>query len=264
MSTAPAEADPIRCLEDGDWRTGLALLLAPPPAGLALDAMLAVELRTIARSLADRAGGHHVAAWTGLGVAAANLHRQRPAFPVLPDSAGDAVRLALPAEPTADGPARQAWRIVRLIWREQGELARLRRYASATPPEGLTRDRYILVLAVVEYLCWVQFDPATWLRDPPDDRAAIAAAESVDELWGTPRSGLLRSATDLRRLLGQESGDMTRPVWDSIGKYCGLRRLALRELARRSPPPWTDLAAGSTTTPARVGAWLAWTAANAA
>ncbi len=261
MSATPkAPADPISALERGDWRAALNLLRQTQRFGTAQDAMLDVELRTIARSMADRAAGFHVSAWSKLAIASSNLHHQRAALPTLANG-GNVIRLALPASVDPHSAALPAFRTVRLIWREQSELAQLRRCASE-PPAGLTEDQHLLVLAVVEYLCWVQFDPGTWLRESPDDEAAAVEAR-VGELVVKPREGLLRSATDVRRLRRPTAGAMTRAVWDRANQYGGLRRLAMHELGRRSEPPWTE-SKGSDRIPARTGAMLAWRAAQEA
>ncbi|MBP2354492.1 hypothetical protein JOF29_005602 [Kribbella aluminosa] len=159
-------------------------------------------------------------------------------------------RLALP--PEHDGPA---YRVFRLIWREQSELARLRRLAAGRP-SGIPQDRHILVLAFVEYLTWLEFDAETGLTELPADR------EPVAELRERRRDGYLRSATDLRHLPSPRTGSMTKTVWDRAGGYHGLRRLALLELAARPEPPWTDSSAPASC-PARSGARMAWTLARA-
>jgi hypothetical protein len=168
--------------------------------------------------------------------------------------------LALPPEPDAGSPAHRMFRTVRLIWREQGELARLRQQAGERPA-GLTADRHVLVLAFVEYLCWLQFDTGTWLADIPDDEEAAAVDTGIAEFLNSPRDCLLRSATEVRRLHRPAAGGMTRAVWDRANQYRGLRRLAMQELARRPAPPWTEQARPNGA-PARSGARLAWEAAR--
>jgi hypothetical protein len=256
MTTVPAEVAAIDSLELGNWRKAWQIL---SDGGVA-DAYIGADLRTVARAMSYRAAGEHGRAWTTLGIAAASVHRRQPAVPVLPGKGLDVVRLALPPDPGEQAGA--AFRTVRLIWREQGELSRLRRQAAETPV-GLTQDRHTLLLAFVEYLCWVECDRESWMQEePPDDESAAMDAR-IHEFRERRRDGFLRSATELRRLDRPRAGGMTRAVWDRAGQYYGLRRMAMDELASRPPPPWVESAAPAGT-PARKGARLAWTMAQAA
>ncbi|MEV5961846.1 hypothetical protein AB0L70_08780 [Kribbella sp. NPDC051952] len=253
MTTARGEAAAIEALELGHWRQAARVLRE----GQLADAYLGADLRTIARAMAYRAAGDHGLAWTTLGLAAASRHRRQPGLPVLP-AKGDVVRLALP--PRIGGAAELAFRTVRLIWREQGELSLLRRQA-ADHPIGSTQDRHILVLVFVEYLCWVEADRDTWLQEPaPDDESAAVEAR-IDEFRERRRDGFLRSATDLRQLARPAAGRMTKSVWDRADQYYGLRRLATRELAARKAPPWVDTAT-SADCPVRANAQHAWSIAT--
>ncbi|MEU4292943.1 hypothetical protein AB0E63_32360 [Kribbella sp. NPDC026596] len=250
MNTVPGEVAAIAALELGNWRTARRIL----SEGELTDAYIGADLRTVARAMSYRAAGEHGRAWTTLGIAAASVHRRQPALPVLPAKGLDVVRLALPPDPGEQAGA--AFRTVRLIWREQGELSRLRRQA-AESPIGLTQDRHILLLAFIEYLCWVECDRESWLQEtPPDDDSASVEAR-IDEFRERRRDGFLRSATDLRRLQRPTAGGMTRAVWDRADQYFGLRRMAMEELARRLPPPWGESATPAGT-PRRKGAQLAW------
>ncbi|NIK54796.1 hypothetical protein [Kribbella shirazensis] len=241
---AAGDLEAIGALESGNWRTALRVL----GEGQVADAYVGANLRTVARAMAFRAAGDHSRAWETLGIAAANVARRQPGLPVLPADGDDVVRLALP--PAYAGPA---YRMVRLVWREQSELGRLRRLA-ADRPSGMPQDRHILVLAFVEYLCWLELDLETSLTPPTDDA-------QVYELRDRRREGFLRSATDLRHLAMPRAGTMTKTVWGRAGGYHGLRRLALLELAEWPEPPWTDSPA---TCPARSGARMAWAMARAA
>jgi hypothetical protein len=260
---AAGDLEAIGALESGNWRTALRVL----GEGRVADAYVGANLRTVARAMAFRAAGEHGRAWETLGIAAANVARRQPGLPVLPGSPaspglsgssgfpadGDGVvRLALP--PAHSGPA---YRMVRLVWREQSELSRLRRLA-ADRPSGMPQDRHILVLAFVEYLCWLELDLETSLTELADEDLA-----EVYELRDRRREGFLRSATDLRHLPLPRAGTMTKTVWGRAGGYHGLRRLALLELAERPEPPWTDSPAPANC-PARSGARMAWAMARAA
>lgn len=249
---ATGDLEAIGALESGNWRAAVRAL----GSGRVGDAYVGANLRTVARAMAYRAAGDHSGAWAALGIAAASVVRLRPGVPLVRSSApgvlpGDGVaRLALP--PEHDGPA---YRIVRLIWREQSELSRLHRLA-ADRPSGMPQDRHILVLAFIEYLSWLELDLETGLTEPAADEA------QVFELRERRRDGFLRSATDLRHLPLPRAGSMTKTVWDRAGGYHGLRRLALLELAERPEPPWTDSPAPASC-PARTGARLAWMLARA-
>ncbi|HEY3514448.1 MULTISPECIES: hypothetical protein [Kribbella] len=242
---AAGDLEVIGALESGNWRTALRTL-GTGPAG---DAYVGANLRTVARAMEFRAAGAHGRAWDALGIAAAGIARRQPGVPM--QQTDGTARLALP--PEHDGPA---YRVIRLIWREQSELARLRRLA-ADRPSGIPQDRHILVLAFVEYLTWLELDGETGLTELPAD------GEQVVELRERRRDGYLRSATDLRHLPSPRAGSMTKTVWDRAGGYHGLRRLALLELAERPEPPWTDSSAPASC-PARSGARMAWTLARAA
>ncbi|MFG1627644.1 hypothetical protein [Kribbella sp. NPDC049227] len=256
MNAAPGEIAAINELELGNWRTAWRILAA----GDLTDAYTGADLRTIARAMSYRAAGDFSLAWSALGVAAASVHRRQPGIPVASPQGTDVVRFALPPDP---GPrAGAAYRTVRLIWREQGELHRLRRQA-AERPIGMTQDRHILLLAFVEYLCWVECDRESWLQEAATDDESASVEARIHEFRERRREGFLRGATDLRRLDRPTAGVMTRTVWDRIDQYYGLRRLAMQELGRRPAPPWVDSVVPEGT-PARKGASVAWTMAQPA
>lgn len=244
---ATGDLEAIGALESGNWRAAVRVL----GSGRVGDAYVGANLRTVARAMAYRAAGDHSGAWAALGIAAASIVRLRPGVPLVRSTAPGVIRLALP--PEHYGPA---YRIVRLVWREQSELSRLHRLA-ADRPSGMPQDRHILVLAFIEYLSWLELDLETGLTEPAADE------RQVFELRERRRDGFLRSATDLRHLPLPRAGSMTKTVWDRAGGYHGLRRLALLELAERPEPPWTDSPAPRSC-PARSGARLAWTLAQAA
>jgi hypothetical protein len=256
MSTGSGVTDPILALEIGDWRTAQRLLRNDR----LYDAMLGAELRTIARAMAYRAAGRHSSAWSTLAITSANLRRRNPVLPVLRSSGIDATQLALPPEPEFGSMSWPAYRTIRLICREQGELRLLRRQAGESPV-GLTEDRRILVLAFIEYLCWVEFDLDTWAPKCPADEETAACEIGIAELADRRRDTFLRSASDLRRFSRPTAGGMTKSVWSRVGQYGGLRWLALSELATRPEPSWTEPAM-SGRLPVRLWAQNAWQAAQ--
>lgn len=251
----PVNSDPISALERGNWRRALSLLRDAPGRATDLDPRLGAELRAIGRSMAHRAVGEHVRAEYFLSGSARSLNRQWP-FLRLASHTG-LPRLALPSDPPP-GTRPPLYLTALLVWREQSEIARLR--SPGQDRSEMSEDQSILVLAMVEHLCWVQFDPGTWQGTTPDGEA-LDIEHRIEELIGSQREGLLASATDIRRLRVPRSGAMSKTVWDHVGRYIGLRRLAMAELARRPRPPWTA-AKGPDGMPARTGALLAWMCAR--
>jgi hypothetical protein len=252
MSTATGVTDPIHALEIGEWRTAQSLLRTDRR----YDAMLGAELRTIARAMAYRAAGEHGRAWSALAIAAASLHRRFPWLPVLRANGNDAIQLALPPEPAQDSAGRATYDTIRLICREQGELRFLRKQVNEGKA-GLTEDRRILVLAFIEAVCWVEFDLDSWAPKSPPDEEVAGLERHIAELADRRRDAFLRSASNLRRLARPTAGGMTKSVWDRADQYCGVRWLALSELAGRSEPPWTEPALAGRV-PVRTWAQNAW------
>lgn len=252
---APLSSDPIGALERGNWRLALNLLRDSPERATGLQPRLAAELRSIGRSMAHRAVGDHVRAEYILSDTAQSLSRPGSVLRLLNHTG--LPRLALPPDPglTIKPPLYQT---ALLVWREQGEIARLR--SPGQHRSEMSEDQMTLVLAMVEHLCWVQFDPGTWQGRTPDAEA-LAIERRIHEAITSQRDGLLASATDIRRLRVARSGAMSKTVWDHVGRYIGLRRLAMAELARRPRPPWTAAKAPDGM-PARTGALLAWMAAQ--
>jgi hypothetical protein len=259
----------IEALELGNWRKASRIL---HEAEL-LDAYLATTLMRVARAMSYRAIGEHSRAWTTLGGAALQLRRRHPRLPCLavndtgqiddvPSWPGEVERLALPPKPAAGGDAELIFRAVRLIWREQQELSELFQRIAERSAE-LTPATHILVLAFVEYMCWVRHDPATWTKAAPVDEEAAAVEERIDALRDGLRAEFLRSATDLRRLRYPSAGEMSLMVWSNGGKYNGLQRLAIRELARRPEPPWAGPGKPADC-PSRLSSVNAWQFARAA
>ncbi|TDD55419.1 hypothetical protein E1263_26065 [Kribbella antibiotica] len=233
----------IEALELGNWRKASRILHDTELA----DPYLAIVLMTVARAMSYRAVGEHSLAWTTLGRAAVLMLRRHPGLPCLavndtgeiddvPAWPGEVERLALPLR-MARGDL--LFRSVRLIWREQQELSDLFRRIEQRPAE-LTPATHILVLAFVEYLCWVRHDAGTWTRGTPVDDEAAAIEQRIDALSDGLRAEFLRSATDLRRLRYPAAGKMSLMVWSAGGTYNGLQRLAILELARRPEPPWGE------------------------
>jgi len=257
----------IGALELGDWREALRILQHSGPA----DAHLAAVLHRVARAMSFRAAGDHGLAWAILGVAATRMLDQYTDLPCLavnetgdvdgiPSWPGEVERLALPPRPSFGGHAELVYRSVRLIWREQHELSYLFQRVAERSVE-LTPATHILVLSFVEYMCWVRHDPSTWTA--PVEEEPLDAEKRIAELRDGLRVGFLRSATDLRRLNQPAAGDMSLMVWNDSGRYNGVQRLAILELARRPAPPWVGLSK-PVDCPARLSAVNAWQFVRAA
>lgn len=240
----------VGVLEVGDWRS----VLRPPGFGGRVVAGArdlvhwAMALRLVARSMQLQTQGLLQEAWDRLEHAAAMLppslrHR---------DAATDTVLVVLEPEPLKDASVETqlAWRIARLVWREQYELDDLRR----TFAERRMTPRKELTEACIQYQFWVEFDPFTWYHAPPgegawDDGTTVERSRSV----------LCRRGTELRWFANPtENVALSQAPWQDVGGYRGLYALALDTLAKRAEPaPWcgVDRIAGL---PVRCGRLRAW------
>jgi hypothetical protein len=183
-----------------------------------------VALEHAARSMQLRAQGCVTEASNQLGVAASQLPR-------LCDTAttsGRAVAVVMPEPDGASSDEHLAWRVARLLWREQLELQDLRQRLAP----GRMKPREELIEACIEHLCCVEFDPFAWPelgRSVPDDGITVDPT----------RQTLCRRATRLRQFADPTRGEVTQSVWRDIGAYRALRGAALTQLAARSvPAPW--------------------------
>ncbi|MFK4084000.1 hypothetical protein ACI2LF_07825 [Kribbella sp. NPDC020789] len=259
----------IEALELGNWRKASRILHDTELP----DPYLAIVLMTVARAMSYRAVGEHSLAWTTLGRAAVLMLRRHPRLPRLvvndagqiddvPSWPGEVERLALPPRSAPGSESELLFRAVRLVWREQQELSDLFRRIDQRPAD-LTPATHILVLAFVEYLCWVRHDAGTWTRSAPIDEEAAAIEARIDALSDGLRAEFLRSATDLRRLRYPAAGKMSLMVWSAGGNYNGLQRLAILDLARRPEPPWGE-SLKSADCPSRSSSVNAWQFARTA
>ncbi|WP_028922037.1 hypothetical protein [Pseudonocardia acaciae] len=215
----------LAALEVGDWR---AVLQPDPTRSQALPmsgpgdlVKLGVMLRIVARSMELQTQGDVTAAWSRLAEAAGRL----PIPFRRVDRPGTTMRAVLATKPRdAASEVDLAWRVARVIWREQYELAGLRaEVALATT----ARDK--LVHACVEHLCWIEFDPFTWYRGAGPDRTSIDRR----------RSALCSRGTRLRQFAHPREGAISQSVWHDIGLYRGLCAEALGRLAERdAAAPW--------------------------
>jgi hypothetical protein len=115
---------------------------------------------------------------------------------------------------------------VRVIWREQAELAALR----TSLVREHTEARDVLIDAMIEWMRWVEFDPWTCALHALDDLTGI----------GPARAEFCVRATHLRRFADPTAGDLSTTVWTKLGGYLGLRDAALRRLAASDLVPWAS------------------------
>lgn len=234
----------------GGWRT---ILWPPEFRGHPIDGpeylvRLAAALRLVARSQHLQAQGHLQDAWNRLSEAADLLPsalkwRHEPTNTVF------ARRPEPPNVMRAD--IALVVDVARLIWAAQFELRHLKREFAADR-ERKAHDE--LIEAVVHYLQWVEWDPATD-EDPPPGALPWDDGVTVDRR----RTPLLDRATDIRWFCNPsaETGVSQAPWQDNDG-FCGLHALARDRLADRPEPvPWRGLP-GTTGMVVRCGALRAW------
>jgi hypothetical protein len=217
-------------LEVGHWRAILhpqAACAVGQVAGPEQLVLWGVVLRMIARSMQLQAQGHVQEAWDQLGKAAHLLPRGMRS-PTPPGGVARAVRR--PRRRDASVDEELAWRITRLVWREQFELSDLRDRFYCDLPSA----RAELVEACIEYLCWVEFDPFVFSRPGPG-ASTWDDGVSVDR----ERSRLCLRGTRLRQFASPRKRALSKSVWIDIGAYRGLCAEALGRLADRpEPAPW--------------------------
>jgi hypothetical protein len=194
-----------------------------------------------------QAQGRLLGAWEALDAAAALL----PTWLFRRGgSTGTALAVLAPEPPAAvpvDGLL--AWRLARLVWREQFELDDLRRSVAArrcTP-----RDE--LIEAGIQHLFWVEFDHCAFYRPAPGAPSRDDGT-TVDRL----RSVLCLRGSRLRQFADPTAGNLSQAVWQDIGGYRGLCAAAFDRLADRpAPVPWGGLpaAAGLVVRRGRLRAW---------
>jgi hypothetical protein len=239
----------VGLLERGDWRA----VLRPPGFGGCVIAgprhhvRLAVALHLVARSMQLQAQGSVDDAWGQLGDAAAVLPGQ-----LFRRDASTGIALAvLVSKPPIDmsGGVSFAWRIARLVWREQVELEDLR--CRVAPGRVTPRDE--LIEACIQHLFWVEFDPFTFYRAPPG-RMLWDDGTTVDRL----RSVLCGRGSRLRQFADPTAGRLSQAVWQDIGGYRGLCAAAFDRLAVQSAPARWCGTAGSSGLTIRRGRLRAW------
>jgi hypothetical protein len=249
---SPHLREAVRRLEWGDWRTAGALLHPVQPRVAEPGEELGATLRTITGCQIQQATGDAGLALDSLSAVAERLARARGIRPAYKD--GMAV-VQLDRAPTGEPPL--LWLVTRLAWREQNELLELRARARRAEDNGVAD---VAVLATVEYLSRVEFDP--WTAQKPTH-------PTEEEFWGYNRhpaewfarfhdSELRAMSTGLRQLGGRRKGQVSRPVIYDARGYRGLRQRALRVLADLTSPPWRTAAWDAYAVPNRAGAELAW------
>lgn len=143
------------------------------------------------------------------------------------------------------------WATTRLVLRETEDLATLRDVVAK-----LQRGRRELIVAYVEFLTWVEFDPWT-RRVHPEERSLLVPEEYLDdqayERFPTPnRLDICDRATRLRQFADHRRGPVSVKVWRGMGGCRPLCEAALRTLADE------EVTRGLADAPVRLGRQRAW------
>jgi hypothetical protein len=256
--TGPASQSPrlrqtVERLELGDWRAATALLNPPQPLPAEAEEELAPTLKDLADCQIHRATGDPGLALDVLTRVAVRLARQSGIPPVYYRDGIVSVRL-IGGSTAANQEPPLSWLVTRLAWREQTELLELRARARRKEASDVAG---IAVLATVEYLSWVEFDPWTPTR-PSEDEFGDVNRHPATWFAKNHHSELQAMSTSLRQLARPTSGGVSRPVIYDAGGYRGLRRSALAVLSDLDRPPWRTPAWDAHDVPNRAGAELAW------
>jgi len=232
----------VGALEVGDWPAVL-YPTGQVPAGSKRRVFWVVLFGLVARSMQLQASGDVHDAWDQLAQAAARLpgplrrlHRgnDAPRAALTPEPAGQAVEMLL------------AWRVARVIWREQFELEDLRRRFA--PGRMSPRDQ--LIDSCIEHFGRVDFCPFSGICSAPGQPAWVPPDRS--------RSSLCRRGTRLRHFAEPAARDLSQSVWQDLGGFPGLYAEAMRRLAScRHPEPWWGTE-GTFAVPQRRGPLRAW------
>jgi hypothetical protein len=136
------------------------------------------------------------------------------------------------------------------VRREAEDLATLQDVVRTLP-----RGRKELVLAFVEFLTWVEFDPWTVSVHPherdlvPDD---LLDEQAYERFPIANRTDICDRATRLRQYADPHRGPVSVKVWRGMGGCRPLREAALRTLAEE------ELTRGFADAPVRLGRQRAW------
>jgi hypothetical protein len=252
----PGEFHPLSpcldALKRGDWRTAVIRLHSDGSS----QQKLAAAANLLARSMFWQAMGDVEAAWAHLD----DVARMLPPTLTRYDQAEPTCLVKPPwAGSTGPGSNPPMWMVCLLTWREQTELISLRERFRR--PGRSPRDE--LIDACIEYLIWVEFDPATW-QAPRNDTGLRDLGLIVPPTFATPRRmDLCDRASALRKLAVPTLGDLSESVWKDIGGYRGLKAQALRRMADRPLTAWKHgVAAPEPVVPVRIARAQAWTLAQ--
>jgi hypothetical protein len=238
MSTAepanqlrPLLSAALKALQVGHWR---AVLRPPefrgrPIAGPKHLTDWAIALRLVALSMQLQAQGRVQDAWDRLSEAAQLLSSELARLDVSTNTVFAVLR---PEPPDGAWPdVKLVAGIARLIWREQYELRDLKR--TFAPDRMRAHDE--LIEAIVQYLFWVEFDPATYHRRPPgepfwDDGVTVDRSRKVLRLRATEIRWFGNPAATV---------EVSQAPWQDGGGFAGLYTDALDVLAKQAEPaPW--------------------------
>jgi hypothetical protein len=240
--------DVVGRLDGGNWRAVVhnSGFIGRAGAGPGHLVRWASALGLVALSMQAQAEGRVHDAWDRLSEAAALLppqlvRRDRSTAAVL------AVLRPMPAD-TAPLEERLVVGIARLVWREQQELADLRRRFA----HGRMKARDELIEGCIQFLIWVIFDPTSFYRVKPGeawDGTTVEPSRAVLCLYGTEIRCFANPTADT---------GISQAPWQDIGGYRGLAANAFDRLADRSAPaPWCG-AKGTSGLVVRRGRLRAW------
>lgn len=248
--------DMLLALEVGNWPLVLHhdLQLANDQSHTA--AMLRAVLRLVAHSMRLQAEARPLDAWNKLGEAAYLLppaHRGPPAQP-----GGAPIAVPTPdLRHNASFAEELTWQTARLVWREQSELADLRRKFAS----GLMKPSEELVEACIEHLSWIEFDP---FARSEAVRPSARKDKAIVNVFRDSRSALLERATRLRQFANPAAQAMNESVWRDIGGHSKLVTTTLSQLAGRVRPTAGSATDSPSDVPARLGRLRAWEYARSA
>ena len=231
-------------LERGNWRyivypPDVAVLERPVPA------QLITLLQLVASSMQSQTDGDVREAWRLLDTAARMLPRG-----LTRSSPDDGGRLAvLPPPPRTDADLQlTTWRVTRVVWREQEELADLRRRVTLA---DTAHD--LLIEACVEHLRWVEFDPWTVRVAPAGERVDVEGS----------RANLYRRAAGLRAFTSPRTKDLSVSAWRDVGGYRCLCGAALQKIGEADRAAgWRNRSPRADNVPLRIARVRAFTSAK--
>jgi len=208
-----------QALDRGDWRTvGARLIHGEPSCGRRETVRLALCLRLIAAGMQKQTVGAPTQA----------QERLDEAYEAYIGATGR----GHPGQRPRSGRSAEFvnWRIGVVLQRERAELAALRRLGLAA-----RRGQQELVIAYVEHLVWVEFDPFSVLPGAQDAGVLGLTPQELERFGVVNRNDLCRRAGELRQFADERTGTVSPRTWQRMGGYRMIRAQALSMLAAEPP-----------------------------